>query len=310
MLFACKKLSKKTLPKTMKILAAIPCYNEELAIGSVVLKARTYVDEVLVVDDGSTDGTVKVAKTAGAEVVLHEENRGKGRAVRTALSYAVGGGFDMIVLLDGDGQHNPDEIPHVLEPLTNDTADLVIGFRTFHQMPFYRRIGRSVLDHTTGVGGAITDSQCGFRALNGKTIDVFARTLEKDDFAIESEMLRIAQEQQLRLAEVPINSKYGHFDTSTKNPVSHGFSVLNSVIWLIAEKRPLLYISLPSFVLVLIGFFFGLQLLRQYNQSGYFSMPFTMLAGFFIVIGVLGVFMGLVLNVIAKLTMGAHDANE
>jgi hypothetical protein len=125
-------------------------------------------------------------------------------------------------------------------PLTNDTADLVIGFRTFDQMPAYRRVGRAVLDHATG--GPVRDSQCGFRALNRHAIELLADTLEKDDFAVESEVTRIANDQNLRFADVEINCKYGDFKTSTKNPVSHGVGVLNSVIGLIAEKRPLLYI--------------------------------------------------------------------
>ena len=95
----------------MKILVAIPCYNEGLAIGTVALKAKRYVDEVLVMDDGSTDDTVEVAEAAGATVVAHEENKGKGRAVKNALQYAVEHDFDALVLLDGDGQHDLNEIP-------------------------------------------------------------------------------------------------------------------------------------------------------------------------------------------------------
>jgi glycosyltransferase involved in cell wall biosynthesis len=143
----------------MKAIAAIPCYNEGLAIGSVVLKARRHVDEVLVVDDGSTDDTAAVAKAAGAVVVAHEENTGKGRAVKNALRYAVEHGFDALVLLDGDGQHDPNEIPQLLVPLTNDAADIGIGFRSFGQMPAYRRVGRAVLDHATGGPGHVSEGQ-------------------------------------------------------------------------------------------------------------------------------------------------------
>jgi glycosyltransferase involved in cell wall biosynthesis len=164
------------------------------------------VDAVLVVDDGSTDDTKEVS---------HETNNGKGHAVRTALGYAVDNQFDALVLLDGDGQHNPNAIPLMFEPLRNDSADFVIGFRQLKQMPVYRRIGRSLLDHTTDLGNSVTDSQSGFRALNRKTIDVFQRTLAKDDFAIESEMLRRVHDEHLRLVEVKINTKYGNFDIST-----------------------------------------------------------------------------------------------
>ena len=114
------------------------------------------------------------------------------------------GGLDALVLLDGDGQHDPGEIPGLLEPLSNDTADLVIGFRSFGQMPVYRRFGRAVLDHVTGAGGAVTDSQLGFRALNRKAALSLAGTLKKDDFSIESEMMRRSHDLNLRMAEVQV----------------------------------------------------------------------------------------------------------
>ncbi|MCK4732684.1 MAG: glycosyltransferase family 2 protein, partial [Methanophagales archaeon] len=270
--------------------------------GSVVLIARKYVDDVLVVDDGSTDNTVEVATAAGAAVVSHGENMGKGRGVKTSLRYAVEHGFDALVLLDGDGQHDPDEIPQLIEPISNDAADLVIGFRSLGQMPVYRRFGRVVLDHITGAGGSVvTDSQCGFRALNRKAIELLAGKLKKDDFSIESEMTRTAYEQRLRLVEVPINSKYGNFKTSTKNPMSHGVGVLDSVIGLIAEKRPLLYIGLPGFITFLIGVFFGVLLLQEYNQAGYFSLVYAMLVSIFMILGAIGLFMGLTFHVFARL---------
>jgi hypothetical protein len=100
-------------------------------------------------------------------------------------------------------------------PLTNDAADIVIGFRTFGQMPAYRRVGRKVLDRATG--GPVRDSQCGFRALNRKAIELLADTLVKDDFAVESEMTRIANEHKLRFADVQINCKKTFLSKSFKN---------------------------------------------------------------------------------------------
>ena len=259
-----------------------------------------------------TDYRLPPQGEAGAVVVSHGVNKGKGSAVRTSLGYAAEHRFDALVLLDDDGQHDPGEIPRLLEPMTtstpealsNDAADLVIGFRSFGQMPFYRRFGRAALDYITGAGGAVTDSQSGFRALNRKAALLLAGTLKKDDFSIESEMMRRSHDLNLRMAEVQIRCRYRDFDTSAKNPVSQGVGALNSVIRIIAEKRPLLYIGGPGFVSCLVGVFFGIRLLQLYNQTRYFSLAYAMLVAIFLILGALGLFMGLMLNAISRLRVG------
>ncbi len=156
----------------MRTLIIIPAYNEELTIGSVVALARKYGD-VLVVDDGSSDRTSEIAQNAGAIVVKHETNMGKGAALRTGFDYALANGYDAAVCLDADGQHNPGEIPKLLEPILKDEADMVIGSRFLDgakkSIPLYRRLGLWILNTTTNasLNGnlKVTDSQSGFRAM-------------------------------------------------------------------------------------------------------------------------------------------------
>ncbi|MFA7561838.1 MAG: glycosyltransferase family 2 protein [Methanoculleus sp.] len=285
----------------MRTLAAVPCLDEEVAIGSVVLQARQYVDEVLVIDDGCTDNTAKVARDAGATVISHRAQMGKGQGIKSALRYAVDHDYDCLILMDGDGQHDPGEIPLLVEQVHAGTADLVIGFRTFGQMPFYRRIGRAVLDIVSSNGTSITDSQCGFRALNRRTMESMLGALRMNDFSTESEMLRIARERNLRIGEAPINCRYGDFDTSTKNPLSHGIEVLGSLFWLTIERKPLLHIGLPGLAVMFVGIFFFLRFLRGFSETGLVPIGLGMLASLCLIPGAVALMLGLVLALVVRM---------
>ncbi len=297
--------------KKMKILAAIPCFNEEATIGSVVIKAKRHVDEVVVIDDGSVDDTARIAQEAGAKVIKHKENKGKAAAVKTAFKYALENDFDIVVTLDGDGQHNADEIPNLLEPVLDGKADMAIGFRfgRLTEMPFWRKIGKRVLDYATGIGAKkVTDSQCGFRAFNKKTIETFAKRIRGNGFSVESEQLVLANDHDLKVAEVRISCKYKHLkNTSKKNPFSHGPSVLSYVIWLIAERRPLLFIGVPGIILVLLGFFFGIRTIQYYNKTGIFLIPQALATILLIILGSLAVLMSLLLNVLPHIVEKARE---
>lgn len=250
-------LDRKTSHSSPRSIVLIPCYNEEATVGSVVLQAKRYVDTVVVVDDGSSDNTVEIAKDAGAIVLSHHKNRGKGAALKTGFQYAHEHNFDYIVTIDGDGQHNPIEIPMVLGNVMNNGHDISIGYRfgISTEMPTWRRVGKRVLDYTTsmGTGGFVTDSQCGFRAFNKRAVALIAPKLRGNAFSIESEQLIIAHEVGLKVINTNVTCKYQNLKTSTKNPASHGLSVLVYVLWVVAKQRLLLYFGILGFISIVIG---------------------------------------------------------
>jgi glycosyltransferase involved in cell wall biosynthesis len=295
----------------MNTLAIIPCYNEEVTIGSIVLKTKNYVDEVLVVNDGSTDETKIIAEKAGAVVITLNKNKGKSKAIVTGFKYAIKNKFDYVVTIDGDGQHNPNEIPEILKLLIDDGFDISIGLRSGNdtEMPFWRKIGKRVLDYATsfGNGGYLTDSQCGFRAFNKKSIKALIPKINGNAFSVESEELIKAHELNLKVAHTNVSCKYKNLKTSTKDPASHGFSVLSYVIWLVAERRPLLFIGVPGFIMVIIGLSLGIHTLQFYFQTKTFLLSYAIIVSIFLIIGTLAMFIGLILNIIPHMIRHARE---
>jgi len=219
----------------MKTIAAIPCYNERIPIGYVVLIARKHVDVVLVVDDGSTDDTAEVATAAGAVVVSHVVNKGYGAAIRTCFNYARENNFGIMIILDGDGQHDPSYIPDFITAMRTNGADVVIGSRFLEKnkqdkkgngIPRYRIAGMKVLNLSTRVAGNIktTDSQSGYRAYSRRAIEKI--TVTNPDMGAGSEILTQVKDHDLEVAEIPITARYDIDNISTKNPVVHGVGVL------------------------------------------------------------------------------------
>ena len=215
----------------MKSIAIIPAYNEEVEISAIIKRSLKFVDKVVVVDDGSTDRTSQIAKDAGARVIKHYNNLGKGVSLKDA--FAEVRGFDIVVTIDGDGQHNPDEMPKLMRPIREGRADLVNGSRYLNgsdDTPTYRRAGQKVLDIATNItsGTHVTDSQSGFRAFAGKAIPYFR--FRDTGFGIESEMLADAAENNLRILEVPITVRYDVENPSTNGPAVHVTEVLIKIL--------------------------------------------------------------------------------
>lgn len=214
-------------------IAAMPAYNESHVIAEVILGCKKHVDKVVVIDDGSSDNTAEIAHSAGAYVVRHNQNLGYGAALKSCFNTARELGADAMVLIDSDGQHNPEEITKLLAPLTQG-FDLVIGSRFVNgngkNVPTYRKVGMKVLDFATHMAGGIkvTDSQSGFRAYGKKAIEKIR--FFGDNMSAGSEILLKAKDLNLKFTEVEIHCKYDIEDCSTQNPVSHGLRVLIDIL--------------------------------------------------------------------------------
>ncbi|KKN41639.1 hypothetical protein LCGC14_0721140 [marine sediment metagenome] len=230
----------------MSIVAIIPCHNEAKYIGKIVREVRQHVDAVVVVDDASTDDTFRVAKMAGAHVALAGVAGpvGQGRATMVGLN-AVKERYPeatMIVTLDGDGQHNPEEIPRLLEPIWSGRADIVIGSRFLedYKIARYRKFGIDVITwlYNVGSGRKIVDGQSCFRAFHVMVFE-FIHAVE-DGFTFSTEVLIRARSRGLRIVEVPISCIYHDklSENSTKNPITHGLGVaLGTLKWRFWEVR-------------------------------------------------------------------------
>jgi len=283
-----------------RVIVAMPAFNEERYIGTMVLKARQYSGEVMVVDDGSTDGTAKISGLAGATVIRHSQNKGKGAAIQRIINEVKKKDADVLVLLDADSQHNPDEIPRLIKPVLSG-YDLVIGSRggAKKSIPFYRRIGQKILLLSTRVlvRKEITDSESGFRAFSRKAITELR--LHQKGFAVESEMIAAAAATGLKIIEVPISVEYTK-DGSTLNPFSHGLGVLTQIMVMISERKPLFFFGILGGILALAGLLAGIRTLNVLQDAGVMPIGTVMLSVLFLIVGVFCVFTGVILHTLSK----------
>jgi len=284
-------------PGSPGIIAAIPCFNEERFIGSVVLKAKNYVDQVMVIDDGSTDKTALVAEQAGATVVRHDSHLGKGAAVSTAFERARETGCSALVLLDGDGQHEPADIPLLLKPVFDNQADMVVGSRFLYlksQIPRYRVWGQHLLTFLTNLGSQVklTDSQSGFRAFSPKAIK--ALSFAETGLSVESEMQFLTKQANIRAMEVPVS--IGYHEGSGRSPLAHGMVVLNGILRLISRRLPLFFFGVPGVIMLAFGLWEGWRVVQGYDDSGVFFVGPAMITVLLCILGSLSLFTGLILH--------------
>ena len=291
-----------------EILAAIPAHNEAKTIGSVVISAMQYVDEVAVIDDGSTDGTAWIAERAGATVIRHDGNQGYGASIRSCFDYARTNGTQVLVILDGDGQHRPEAIPRVLKPVRDGRADISIGSRfltaeSLSKVPRYRRFGIRVLTKLTNSGSRlrarVKDGQSGFRAYSRRAVD--ALDPRERAMGASAEILWDADRRGLKIVEVPIHVDYD-VEGSSQGPVRHGLSVIGAMVRYLETERPLTVFGILGVALFIVGMTFGFAVLAKYYSQpvGVRELPLglSLLSVLFLVGGMLFAFTGLILHAV------------
>jgi len=192
------------------IFIVIPTYNEVKTIGSIVNHLRQRDFRVVVIDDGSKDKTIIEANKFGAELILHTKNAGKGRCIREGLEYALENNCDAAITMDGDGQHNLDDIDKFIEEYKKSGADLILGNRLHNpkKMPFIRRCTNLCMSFMISflITEKVNDTQCGYRLISRKGIEKIKLNTTK--YEIESEMIVEAKRRGLKMSSINIDSIY------------------------------------------------------------------------------------------------------
>ncbi|MBA7654748.1 Undecaprenyl-phosphate mannosyltransferase [subsurface metagenome] len=194
----------------MKICAVIPAYNSEATISEIVEKTRRQIHHVAIVDDGSTDETARLAENAGAHVIRVSKNRGKGNALRMAFRYALANGYDAVITLDADLQHDPSEIPRFFRRYASDKVKIIVGNRLQHKKKIPRirygpnRVGTFLFSWL--IGQPVEDSQCGFRLYDREVMENIH--ILNDGFEAEADILLRAGKRGYRIGFVPVKTIY------------------------------------------------------------------------------------------------------
>jgi glycosyltransferase involved in cell wall biosynthesis len=258
------------------IVIGIPAYNEEKTIARVVLEAQKHADIVVVCDDGSADLTGEIAEHLGAMIIRHEHNSGYGAAMQSLFKKARELNADVLVTLDSDGQHDPAEIPRLVKPIKDGFAEVVLGSRFINKkgtadMPKYRKLGINVITKLTNGNSknAVSDAQSGFRAYGKHALEKLS--MSENGMSASVEILRAVSKSGLKVYEVPISCKYAGrvgVETSTENPITHGIGLIMSIVKLVIEDRPIMFLGLPGITSLCMGVLFGVWMMNLYVASG------------------------------------------
>jgi glycosyltransferase involved in cell wall biosynthesis len=287
------------------VIAIIPAYNESHNIRNITAEAGKYVTMIIVVDDGSHDNTAELAMSKNVMVLRNRRNMGKGTALKKGIIECLKYNPDIIVTLDADGQHDPADIPKLLEPIKKGEADIVIGSRierNSSEIPIVRGLGLSFLNfiNRSLIRSTINDSQSGFRAYSKSVLSVILG-YNSTGYGVETEQLAIAELYGYNIVEVPVTIRYrGLENTSKKNSILHGVNIVLTIFSIVVERRPLLFFGVAGLILIGAAVITISQMLLLFNEAGYFSIPLALLTLGFLLLGTLLLLISFVFHILKK----------
>ena len=261
--------------KDLKIFAVIPAYNEEQNIAEVISKTSKHTDQIIVVNDGSTDNTEKVARETNAIVKSHIVNKGLGLTIRDAITEAMKLGADIIITIDADGQYDADQIPDLLKPILDGKADLVLGSRfegTIARMSRLKKFGNKIITLIVRnlMNLDISDSQTGFRAIKREVIE---HIVISADYTYTQEMIIRAAAEGFHIDEVPVNfyeRKHGK-SRLIRNPAEYGLNTAMTMLRAYRDYRPMTLFGTIGVAMMLLGTLIGVYIVYEYFVLGSFE---------------------------------------
>jgi len=298
--------SQDPLSEKPSVMVAMPAYNEQDRVGATVAAVKPFADVVVVVDDGSKDNTIAAAEEAGAVIIRHRINQGYGGALRTIFLTAQKYKPDILIIIDSDGQHDPQDVPRFVEKI-QEGYDVVIGSRFLEKksadmIPGYRKLGMKVLDRATMMAAGnirVSDSQCGYRAYAKSAYTVIHPSGK--GMSVSSEILVQLSDHQLKVGEIPIEVRYDIDGTSSQNPFRHGITVLMNVVRFVTIRRPVTAFGIPGLIVLVIGVILAVQALDISAKTGFWSPTITIVAGLMLVMGMLLCCVALILYAVAQM---------
>jgi glycosyltransferase involved in cell wall biosynthesis len=303
-----EKIQSENNSQSERIIVCIPSYNAASTIEQAVKNCKKFTNDVLVINDGSSDNTEEIARNAGAEVITHKRNRGYGGAIKTGLEEGLKRNATVTITFDADLQHDANDIPKIIEPILSNDADIVIGSRFLENsdnVKPYRKFGIKFITKLVNSfsGSDIKDAESGLRAYNLDSLKVIVPSLETEGMGMSAEILLKAAVQKLKITEVTRKELYPKgVQTSSKNPLRHGFGVIITIFKLIIENKPLPAFGIPSILFFIASGISSIYVVDFYNNMNRLPVGMTVFTLLLVSVGFFFSLAAVILYVLSRIS--------